>query len=356
MGYNGAMENLGKNLKISVVGASGAVGREIISILLQRGFAPEAIVALASARSEGNGLEIEGSEFVVEQLKEDSFSGIDIALFSAGSSVSAEYAPIARDEGVIVIDNSSQWRMAEEIPLIVPEVNGDYLRARLSAISSDGGLIVANPNCSTIQMVVVLKPILDAVGIERLVVSTYQSVSGAGQAGMDELWEQTRGLYNGEDLQANKFPHRIAFNCLPHIDLFLDNGYTKEEMKMVHESRKILSEPELKITTTAVRVPVFACHGESINIETKSPMEVEAMRDLLRNSPGVVVMDDPDSNSYPLGAQLGGTDATYVGRIRKDESLDKGFNMWVVADNLRKGAALNSVQIAEIALASERFA
>ena len=339
-----------EGLNIAVVGATGAVGREMVDILSQRQFPAAKVVALASERSIGTILDYKDTELVVEQLMPNSFKGIDIALFSAGGSISAEYAPIAVEEGAIVIDNSSQWRMHEEVPLIVPEVNSEVLMKALSLRKKGKGIIIANPNCSTIQLVVILKPILDRYGIKRCVVSTYQAVSGAGQKGMDELWNQVRGIFMDEELIIEKFPHQIAFNCLPQIDVFEANGYTKEEMKVIFESRKILDKADLRITATAVRVPVFACHSESVNLETEKPCQMEELRTFLRESPGVIVLDDPAGKIYPMGIDLGGTDASYVGRIRKDESVENGINLWIVADNIRKGAALNAVQIAEIVL------
>lgn len=343
------------DLCIAVVGATGAVGREMIDILESRGLPLDNIRLLASARSAGSVLDVGGIEVKVEELTADSFNGVDIALFSAGGSVSKEFGPIAAKAGAIVIDNSSAFRMDENIPLTVPEVNGQQLRERLRSLSEDQGLIIANPNCSTIQLVVVLKPLMDAVGLERVVVSTYQSVSGAGQQGMDELWDQCLSIFKqDEELKQQKFPHQIAFNCIPHIDEFLDNGYTKEEVKVIKESRKILNNPDLRITCTAVRIPVFFSHSESVNIETTKPLSPAEAREILRSSPGVIVSDSPEEKVYPLAINAAGEDATFVGRIRADESLTNGLNMWVVADNVRKGAALNAVQIAEIVIA-ERF-
>jgi len=341
-------------LQIAVVGATGAVGREMIAVLCERGFGNENIRLLASSRSAGEEVEVNGSTVVVEELTAASFEGVDIALFSAGGAVSKEFCPIAAKAGAIVIDNSSAWRMDPDIPLVVPEVNASLLREKLRGLAEDDGLIISNPNCSTIQLVVALKPILDTAGLKRVVVSTYQSVSGAGQKGMDELWNQSIAIFNQAELPQEKFPHQIAFNCIPHIDEFLENGYTKEEQKVVNESRKILSKPDLRVTATAVRVPVFYGHSESVNIETEKPLSPQAARELLGRSPGVMVVDTPAEKSYPLAIDAAGTDATYVGRIRKDESVENGLNMWIVADNVRKGAALNAVQIAEI-VCNERF-
>lgn len=337
-----------RELRVAVVGATGAVGREMVAVLEERQFPVSELIPLASERSVGLELEFHGSPVTVQKLDRDSFKGVDVALFSAGGDVSKEYAPYAIADGCIVIDNSSQWRMHDGIPLIVPEVNSNALRDALNKRPAGHGLIIANPNCSTIQLVVVLKPIMDTVGLERVVVSTYQAVSGAGQKGMDELFEQVGSIFNQEECKPKKFPHQIAFNCIPHIDVFLENGYTKEEMKMVLESRKIMECHDLRITTTCVRVPVFCCHSESVNIETKKPLSPEMARELLSKSPGIIVLDDTSNNDYPMNIELGGTDATYVGRIRKDESVVNGLNLWVVADNLRKGAALNAVQIAEV--------
>ena len=338
---------------VAVVGATGAVGREMLSILAERQFPAGKITALASERSAGEKVSLGDKSITVEELKPESFEGIDIALFSAGGSVSTEFAPIAVEAGTIVIDNSSAFRMDPEVALIVPEVNSQVLQGVLS--ERPGGLIIANPNCSTIQLVVVLKPIADAAGLKRVVVTTYQAVSGAGKAAMDELWEQTLALFNQNEVKPQKFAHQIAFNCIPHCDVFLDNSYTKEEMKLVNESRKILGDADLRLTSTAVRVPVFNSHSEVVNIETSKKLTAEAAQDLLMRSPGIIVLDNPAQNEYPLARDVSGTDATYVGRIREDESLDTGLNMWIVADNLRKGAALNAVQIAELVL-QERFA
>lgn len=335
-------------LTVGVVGATGAVGREMLSVLGERDFPIGKLRALASARSAGERVECGGREVRVEELTPESLEGLDIALFSAGSGVSREFAPIAAARGAIVIDNSSCFRMDEDVPLVVPEVNAALIGEEVARRGSDEGFIVANPNCSTIQLVVVLQPIEAAAGLRRVVVSTYQSVSGAGKKGMDELWEQTRGVYAQESVAPKAFPHRIAFTCLPQIDVFEDGGYTKEETKVINESRKILGLPELRITATAVRVPVFSCHSESVNIETRRALSPEQAKELLMESPGVMVLDEPHEGRYPLNSELAGTDATYVGRIRRDESVDHGLNMWIVADNLRKGAALNAVQIAEV--------
>ncbi|MGD8285926.1 MAG: aspartate-semialdehyde dehydrogenase, partial [Desulfobacterales bacterium] len=278
----------------------------------------------------------------VEELNKDSFKGSDIALFSAGGSTSEKYAPYAAQDGCVVIDNSSAWRMDPDVPLVVPEVNPHAI----AQFNKKG--IIANPNCSTIQMVVPLHPIHKKWGIHRIVVSTYQAVSGTGKKAIDELFDQTRAMINFLDCENKIYPHRIAFNCLPHIDSFLENGYTKEEMKMVNETRKILEDDSIGVTATTVRVPVFYGHSESVNVETREPVSVEAVTSLLADSPGVKVVDDPQRNVYPLAIEAAGQDLTLVGRIRKDESIPNGINMWIVADNIRKGAATNAVQIAQV--------
>lgn len=327
---------------VAVVGATGAVGEQMREVLDERRFPIETLCLLASERSAGQFLEFQGRRSRVEVLTEDSFSGIDIALFSAGSAVSAKYAPSAVVAGAVVVDNTAYFRMEPDVPLIVPEVNA----AAISGYRARG--IIANPNCSTIQMVVALKPIHDAARIKRIVVSTYQSVSGAGRQAMEELSQQVTALFSGQEVEKKKFPHQIAFNCIPHIDVFMDDGYTKEEWKMIHETRKILGEPSLPITATTVRVPVFCSHSESINIETERKLTAADVKALLRESPGIILSDEPQNNVYPMALDTTGTDATYVGRVREDPSVPNGINLWVVADNLRKGAALNAVQIAEI--------
>jgi len=324
---------------VAVVGATGAVGNEMIATLEQRDFPVDRLRLFASERSEGKTLSFNGSETPVETLNESSFRGIDIALFSAGGERSRIWAPVAAKSGCVVIDNSSQWRMDPEVPLVVPEVNAHDLKWHKG--------IIANPNCSTIQMVVVLKPIHDAAKIKRVVVTTFQSVSGTGKKAMDELLRQTTDLLNFRPVQTSVYPHQIAFNCLPHIDTFLENGYTREEMKMVNETRKIMGDDTIRVTATTVRVPVFRCHSESLNIETEKKMSANDVRALLSAAPGVVVYDAPEKNIYPLAVDVADKDETYVGRIREDESIENGINLWIVADNLRKGAALNAVQIAE---------
>ncbi len=278
----------------------------------------------------------------MEVLNKDSFDGVEVALFSAGGSSSNEYGPIAAAAGAVVVDNSSAWRMDPDVPLVVPEVNP----ADIGGYTNKG--IIANPNCSTIQMVVALKPLHDAARIKRVVVSTYQAVSGTGQKAVDELAAQVRALLSCQDTVNKVYPHRIAFNCLPHIDVFLENGYTKEEMKMVNETKKIMGDDTIQVTATTVRVPVFYCHSEAVNIETARKLTPHEARDLLAQAPGVKVVDDPLQNRYPMPLEAAGQDLTFVGRIREDFTIDNGLNFWVVADNLRKGAATNAVQIAEI--------
>lgn len=343
-----------RGLSLAIVGATGVVGREMIEVLEERQFPYADLVLLASERSAGEIVEVGEKEYTVQAIDENSFDGIDIALFSAGAKVSEKYAPIAKSKGAVVIDNSSFYRMHEDVPLIVPEVNNRLLREHLQNLSENEGTVIANPNCSTIQLVVVLKPLNEAAGIERVVVSTYQSVSGAGKQGMDELWDQSLAVFNQEDIKVEKFSKQIAFNVLPHCDLFMENGYTREEMKVINESRKILNLEDLRITVTAARVPVFSCHSESVNITLKTPMNAAQAREVLQSSPGVVVLDNVHPIEYPSAAELSGTDATYVGRIREDASVANGLNLWIVADNLRKGAALNAVQIAEVVVSSMR--
>jgi aspartate-semialdehyde dehydrogenase len=327
---------------VAIVGATGAVGEQMREVLEEREFPVGELRLLASERSAGQFLPFKERNLRVEILNRGSFKGIDIGLFSAGGSVSAEFAPLAVSDGAVVIDNTSHFRMQPDIPLVVPEVN-----AKQIADYKNHG-IVANPNCSTIQMVVALKPIHDAARIKRVVVSTYQSVSGAGRRAMEELSQQVGALFNGREVKKDKFPHQIAFNCIPHIDVFADDGYTKEELKMINETQKILGEPSLPVTATSVRVPVFCSHSESVNIETEKKLTAADVKALLREAPGIIVADDPQNNVYPMAIDATGKDATFVGRIREDNSIPNGLNLWVVADNLRKGAALNAVQIAEI--------
>ncbi len=331
-----------KKFHVAVVGATGAVGRQMITCLSERDFPIASIRYLASSRSAGKKLAYKDREVVVEELTEDSFGGVDIALFSAGGGTSERFAPIAAESGAIVIDNSSAWRMDPEVPLVVPEVNPDAV----SGYRKKG--IIANPNCSTIQMVVALNPIHQTFGIKRIVVSTYQAVSGTGMNAIKELAEQTSQVLAEKKTRPEVYPHTIAFNCLPHIDRFFENGYTKEEIKMVKETRKIMEDDTIGVTATTVRVPVFFSHSEAVNIETHKPISAGAVRELLTNAPGVEVIDDPAENQYPMAIDAAGSDLTFVGRIRDDESIENGVNLWIVADNIRKGAATNSVQIAEL--------
>ncbi len=324
---------------VAVVGATGAVGNEMISILEERKFPVENLRLFASERSEGRAFNFNGKATKVEVLTDKVFEGIDIALFSAGGDRSKEFAPAAAKAGCVVIDNSSAWRMDPEIPLVVPEVNPDDLSWHKG--------IIANPNCSTIQMVVALKPIHDAAKIKRVVVTTFQSVSGTGKKAIEELMNQTTDMLNFRDIEAKVYPHQIAFNCLPHIDVFMEDGYTKEEIKMVDETKKILGDDSVKVTATTVRVPVFRGHSESINIETEKKLTANEARALFATAPGVLVYDAPEKNIYPLQTITADKDEVYVGRIREDHTIENGLNIWITADNLRKGAALNAVQIAE---------
>jgi aspartate-semialdehyde dehydrogenase len=333
---------MSKLYNIAIVGATGAVGTEMLRVLEEREFPVKSLRLLASERSEGNFLEFAGEEIMVQKITRDSFAGIDIALFSAGGDRSTAFCPIAAAAGAVCIDNSSAWRMDPDVPLVVPEVNpGD-----IAGYTRKG--IIANPNCSTIQMVVALKPLHDAARIKRVVVSTYQAVSGTGQRAIEELRIQTGELLNGRPADCKVYPYQIAFNCLPHIDVFLDNGYTREEMKMVNETRKIMGDDSIKVTATTVRVPVFYGHSEAVNIETEKKISAELARELLATAPGVQLVDDVKNLVYPMPIDAAGQDMTLVGRIREDESIANGLNLWVVADNLRKGAATNAVQIAEI--------
>ena len=328
--------------EIAVVGATGAVGRRMVATLEERNFPVARLTALASARSVGQTLLFGGQTIEVKELREDSFMGIDIALFSVGSSISKQYAPIAVESGCVVIDNSSAWRMEKDVPLIVPEVNPSALREQCG--------IIANPNCSTIQMVVALKPIHDQYRIRRVVVATYQSVSGSGQKGIAELEQQSRNVLDGKPVQNNVYPHQIAFNCLPHIDEFLENGYTKEEIKMVRETHKILGDSTIEVSPTAVRVPVFYSHSEAVNVETELPMKVDKVKELLSSSPGISVVDNLEKNEYPQAVKACGKGSVLVGRIRGDLIRENAINFWVVSDNLLKGAAYNAVQIAELVI------
>lgn len=327
---------------VAVAGATGAVGNEMVSILEERNFPVGNLKLLASTRGAGTKMEFKGKEYTVEVMDENSFSGVDIGLFSAGGSVSEKFAPIAGKAGCVVIDNTSAFRMDPQVPLVVPEVNAHAI-AEYSKKN-----IIANPNCSTIQMVVALKPIHDVARIKRVVVSTYQAVSGTGKRAIKELESQVLAIYGNREIEKSVYPHQIAFNCLPHIDVFFDNGYTKEEMKMVNETKKIMEDNSIGVTATTVRVPVFFGHSEAVNIETEKKLTAEDVRRILSKAPGVVVVDNPKKFEYPLAIHAAGKDETFVGRIREDESIPNGINMWVVSDNIRKGAALNAVQIAEI--------
>jgi aspartate-semialdehyde dehydrogenase len=327
---------------VAVAGATGAVGVEMLKVLGQRAFPASRVRALASGRSAGKRVPFAGGELVVEEMRADSFQGVDIALFSAGADVSRAFRDAVTGAGAVMIDNSSAFRMEGGVPLVVPEVNPDDAKTHAG--------VIANPNCSTIQMVVALAPLAALAPIRRVVVSTYQAASGAGQAAMDELYEQTGDFLAGRDFEPRRFAHRIAFNCIPQIDVFLEDGSTKEEWKMVVETRKIMHLPDVAVSVTCVRVPVLRCHSESIHVEFEAPVTVEAARAALAAAPGITVVDDPASKAYPMPALLEGTDDTYVGRLRRDPGVPYGLAMWVVADQLRKGAALNAVQIAELLL------
>ena len=324
-----------KKYNIAIVGATGMVGRKFLQVLEERKLPVENYYLFASKRSAGKKVAFFGRDYVVEELTETCFDGkdIDIALFSAGGDTSLKFAPVAAKAGAVVIDNSSAWRMDETVPLVVPEVNPED-------IDWNKG-IIANPNCSTIQAMVALKPLHDLYKIKRVIYSTYQAVSGAGLGGYQDLENGIKGE------APKKFPHPIFGNCLPHIDLFLDNGYTKEEMKMVNETHKILHDPSIKVTATTVRVPVYYGHSESINLEFEKPYDLAELKAALAKAPGIVVQDDPQNNVYPMAITAADTDPVYVGRIRRDDTVESGLNIWVVADNIRKGAATNAVQIAE---------
>jgi len=328
---------------VAVAGATGLVGRQMMCVLEERNFPVKALKPLASERSKGKSVTFKGEEIPVEVLTEDSFKGVDIALFSAGGGTSKQFAPFAAKDGCVVVDNSSAWRMDPKVPLVVPEVNAKDIEWH------EG--IIANPNCSTIQMVVVLKPIHDAAKITRVVVSTYQAVSGAGKEAVDELLSQTKAVMAGEEAVCKVFPHPIAFNCIPQIPqskAFIDNGYSTEEMKMVNETKKIMGDDGIRVTATTVRVPVHTGHGESVNIETASKLTAAQARELLAKAPGVIVQDNLDAEVYPLAIHAAGKSETFVGRIREDISHPSALDLWIVSDNLLKGAALNAVQIAEL--------
>ncbi|NOZ64458.1 MAG: aspartate-semialdehyde dehydrogenase [Caldiserica bacterium] len=347
-------------MRVAVVGATGMVGREMIRVLEERNFPVDELVPLASERSRGENIIFRNKSIPVEVLSADSFNNVQVALFSAGGSVSLKFAPQAVKRGCVVVDNSSAWRMEEEVPLVVPEVNPEDVEKHKG--------IIANPNCSTIQMVVALKPLQDRYGIKRVVVSTYQAVSGWGKEAVEQLWNETAGILKKAeqervehwwelntdiyrvDAEERVLPYQIAFNVLPHIDVFKENDYTKEEMKMVQETRKIMGLPDLPLTATTVRVPVFRGHAEAVNIELEKDFHVEEVKELLQNSSGIKVIDKVSRNLYPFPLMADGRDEVFVGRIRRDESLPKSLNLWIVSDNLRKGAALNAVQIAELLL------
>ena len=326
--------------KVAVIGATGNVGHEMLNILAEREFPADEVFAVASRRSMGVEVSFGDERLKCRDLEQFDFRGIDFALMSAGSAVSKEWAPKIGESGCVVIDNSSCWRYHPDVPLIVPEVNADAVTGFTKKN------IVANPNCSTIQMVVALKPLHDLARIKRVVVATYQSTSGAGKAAMDELFNQTRGIYVNEPVKAQEFTKQIAFNVIPHIDVFMDDGYTKEEWKMVVETKKIL-DPKIKVTATCVRVPVFVGHSEAVNVEFEKPITADEARNVLREAPGVLVVDQREPGGYITPVECVGDYATFVSRIREDQTLDSGLSFWVVSDNLRKGAALNTVQIAE---------
>jgi aspartate-semialdehyde dehydrogenase len=330
--------------KIAVVGATGNVGREMLNILEERGFPADEVVALASRRSQGTEVSYGYRTLKVRDLAQYDFSDTDICLMSAGGNVSKEWSPKIGRQGCVVIDNSSAFRYDQDVPLIVPEVNPDAIDAFTKKN------IIANPNCSTAQLVVAMKPLHDKATIKRIVVSTYQSVSGAGKEGMDELFTQTRAVFVADPVEAKKFTKRIAFNVIPHIDVFMDDGSTKEEWKVMAETKKML-DPKIKVTCTAVRVPVFIGHSEAVNIEFENPITADEAREILRDAPGCLVIDKREDGGYVTPLDSAGEDATYISRIREDQTIENGLNMWVVSDNLRKGAALNAVQIAELLVA-----
>jgi aspartate-semialdehyde dehydrogenase len=333
---------MARDFNVAVAGATGAVGRTMIKVLEERNFPVKHIRFLASERSEGKELSFRGEKVRVQRLDHDSFDGVDIAIFSAGAERSLTFAPSAAKAGAVVVDNSSAWRMDPEIPLVVPEVNPNAI----SGYKNRG--IIANPNCSTIQMVVALKPLYDYARIRRIVVSTYQAVSGSGQKAITELEDQVRAWVDGRSSEPRVYPHQIAFNCLPQIDVFQENGYTKEEMKMLNETRKIMEDPEIRVTATTVRVPVFYSHSEAVNVEFEKEITASKAREFLSGAPGIRVVDDPSNSIYPLALDAAGQDLVFVGRIREDISQPNGLDLWIVADNIRKGAATNAVQIAEV--------
>ncbi|MBN9604482.1 MAG: aspartate-semialdehyde dehydrogenase [Afipia felis] len=327
--------------KVACVGATGNVGREMLNILDERAFPADEVVALASRRSQGTEVSFGDRTLKVKALENYDFSDVDICLMSAGGDVSKEWSPKIAAQGTVVIDNSSAWRMDPDVPLIVPEVNADAA----AGFTKKG--IIANPNCSTAQLVVALKPLHDAATIKRVVVSTYQSVSGAGKDAMDELFSQTKSVYTNDDLVAKKFPKRIAFNLIPQIDVFMEDGYTKEEWKMMMETKKIL-DPKIVLTATCVRVPVFISHSEAVNVEFEKSLSADEAREILRKAPGCLVIDKREPGGYATPYEAAGEDATYISRIREDATVENGLAFWCVSDNLRKGAALNAIQIAEV--------
>ena len=329
-----------KGYNVAILGATGAVGQTMLRVLEERNFPIDELRLLASRRSAGKDLEYMGLKYKVEEVSPEAFEGVDIALFSAGGSRSKEWAPIAVEKGAVVIDNSSAFRMEDDVPLVVPEVNPEDVKWHKG--------IIANPNCSTIQMVVAVNPIHKAKKVKRIFVSTYQAVSGAGATAIKDLEEETKAYLQKSYYYPEALPYHIAFNVIPHIDVFFDSGYTKEEMKMVNETRKILHAPDIKVSPTCVRVPVFTGHSETVVVETEEPITPEEVRDILKNSSGIIVEDEPKNNVYPMPIDIAGKDEVFVGRIRKDLAFENGIAMWVVADNLRKGAATNAVQIAEL--------
>ncbi|MGB9766768.1 MAG: aspartate-semialdehyde dehydrogenase [Sulfurihydrogenibium sp.] len=334
-----------KSYNVAILGATGAVGQTMLKVLEERDFPINDIKLLASERSAGKELEFKGVKYKVEAVTEESFKNVDIALFSAGGERSKKWAPIAASMGAVVIDNSSAFRMDPDVPLVVPEVNPEDVKWHKG--------IIANPNCSTIQMVVALYPIHKVKKIKRIIVATYQAVSGAGATAIQDLENETKAFFEGKFYQPQALPHHIAFNVIPRIDNFEPNGYTKEEMKMINETRKIMHEPDIKVSPTCVRVPVFVGHSEAVTIETELPITAEEAREILMKSPGVVVEDDPVNNVYPVPIEVAGKDDVFVGRIRKDAGFENGLSMWIVGDNLRKGAATNAVQIAELLIKYE---
>jgi aspartate-semialdehyde dehydrogenase len=330
--------------RVAVVGATGNVGREVLNILAERKFPADEVVALASSRSIGREISYGDKILKAKNLEDFDFTGVDFAIMSAGGSISKDWAPRIAAKGAIVIDNSSYWRYHSDVPLVVPEVNAHVLDAFMANPNRTN--IIANPNCSTAQLVVALKPLHDFAKIKRIVVATYQSVSGAGKEGVDELWNQTKGIFVNDSATPGKFPKQIAFNVIPHIDVFMEDGYTKEEWKVLAETKKIL-DPKIKVTCTAVRVPVFVGHSEAVNIEFENPISADEARDILREAPGIAVLDKREPGGYATPVEAVGEYDTYVSRIREDTTVENGLNIWVVSDNLRKGAALNTIQIAE---------